>query len=106
MWSPNRYSWVRRSSSDFTSASRGVPTARIEADFIAPSRLGDKVLFSLHITKIGRSSIALTITGRLGAETRMHAHLTLVWVDGGSSAPWPDDMRARLTTYMESQDAP
>lgn len=84
----------------------GVPTARIEADFIAPSRLGDKVLFLLHITKIGRSSIALTITGRLGAETRMHAHLTLVWVDGGSSAPWPDDMRARLTTYMESQDAP
>ncbi len=84
----------------------GVPTARIEADFIAPSRLGDKVLFSLKITRLGRSSITCQIEGAMGQDTRLRAQLTLVWVQDLHSAPWPDDMRTRLTQYMERQDAP
>ena len=82
-------------------AHNGVPTVAIEADFMAPSRLGDKVLFSLQIVKLGRSSVTVCIEGRMGDELRMRATLTLVWIDGMKAAAWPDDMRARLQTYME-----
>lgn len=82
-------------------AQNGVPTVSIAADFMAPSRLGDKVLFSLKIVKMGRSSVTVCIEGRMGDELRMRATLTLVWIDGMKAAAWPDAMRARLQAYME-----
>jgi len=82
-------------------AHNGVPTVAITADFMAPSRLGDKVLFSLQILKLGRSSVTICIEGRMGEELRMRATLTLVWIDEMKAAAWPDAMRARLQAYME-----
>ena len=79
----------------------GVPTVALAAEFVAPSRLGDKVLFSLTIEKIGRSSVSLKIAGHMGAELRLRVALTLVWIDGMKAAAWPDAMRARLIAYME-----
>lgn len=87
-------------------AQNGVPTARIEADFIAPSRLGDKVLFSLRISRLGRSSATFLIQGHHADERRLSVNLTVVWVDNLHSAPWPDAMRARLIAYQEIQDEP
>jgi 4-hydroxybenzoyl-CoA thioesterase len=83
----------------------GVPTAHIEADFLAPARLGDKILFALKITKIGNSSLTVTIEGQAEGSLRIRAHLTLVWVEDLRATPWPAPMRARLTTYQETQDA-
>ena len=79
----------------------GVPTVKIEAEFVAPSRLGEKVLFTLEIVKIGGASAELSIRARLGAEERMRVRLTLVWIQAGRAAPWPQDMRARMVTFME-----
>lgn len=81
----------------------GVPTVRIEANFVAPSRLGDKVTFGLELKKIGGSSLALTITGRMGDEVRMTADLTLVWIDDMRAAPWPEDMRRRMEDFKETK---
>jgi 4-hydroxybenzoyl-CoA thioesterase len=80
----------------------GVPTVRIEADFMAPSRLGDKVEFTLIVRKLGGSSVTVEITGRHGDQLRMRAHLTLVWIDNMKAAPWPDAMRARLAAHLET----
>lgn len=82
-------------------AQNGVPTVAITADFMAPSRLGDKVLFSLEIIKLGRSSVTVRIEGRMGDELRMRADLTLVWIAAMKAAPWPEEMKARLTAYRE-----
>ncbi len=82
-------------------AQNGVPTVRIEADFMAPSRLGDKVLFSLDIVKIGRSSVTVLIAGRMADELRLRATLTLVWIDTMKATAWPDAMRARMVGFME-----
>jgi 4-hydroxybenzoyl-CoA thioesterase len=80
----------------------GVPTVHIEADFIAPSRLGDKVAFTLVVRKLGGSSVGVEITGRMGEEMRLRAHLTLVWIDNMKAARWPEAMRARLAAHLES----
>ena len=80
----------------------GVPTVHLEADFMAPSRLGDKVAFTLIVRKLGGSSVAVEITGRMGEEMRLRARLTLVWIDAMKAAPWPDAMRAALVKYRET----
>lgn len=79
----------------------GVPTVRIEAEFVAPSRLGEKVLFTLEIVKLGGASAEFSIRARLGEEERMRLRLTLVWIESGRAAPWPEEMRARMVTFME-----
>ncbi|MDR0809311.1 MAG: acyl-CoA thioesterase [Gemmobacter sp.] len=81
----------------------GVPTVRLEANFLAPSRLGDKVIFGLELKRIGGSSLSLTITGWMGDQVRMTADLTLVWVDDMRAAPWPEDMRRRMEDFMEAK---
>jgi 4-hydroxybenzoyl-CoA thioesterase len=80
----------------------GVPTVRIEADFRAPSRLGDRLAFTLEVVRLGGSSATFRIVARVGEEVRMEARLTLVWVSPeGRAAPWPADMRARLEDACE-----
>ena len=79
----------------------GVPTVMIEAEFVAPSRLGEKVLFTLEIVKLGGASAEFAIRAALGAEERMRLRLTLVWIEAGRAAPWPQEMRARMVTFME-----
>jgi 4-hydroxybenzoyl-CoA thioesterase len=81
----------------------GVPTARLECDFKSPSRLGDHITWSLEITRLGGSSVRFRLTARCNDEHRLTADLTLVWVTGaGRPAPWPDDVRARFTAFMEA----
>lgn len=82
----------------------GVPTVHINADFMAPSRLGDKVLFCLIVRKIGGSSVEVEITGQLGDELRLRATLTLVWIDNMKAARWPDALRARLAAHLEARE--
>lgn len=82
----------------------GVPTVHIEADFMAPSRLGDKVVFTLVPRKLGGSSVTVEITGRLGEELRLRAVLTLVWIDNMKAARWPEPMRARLAAHLETTE--
>lgn len=79
----------------------GVPTVHVEAKFTAPSRLGDRVLFTLAVRKLGASSATVEIVGRKGEELRMQSHLTIVWIDNMKAARWPDAMRARLAAHLE-----
>ncbi len=81
----------------------GVPTVHIEADFVAPSRLGDKVVFTLRVVKVGGSSVGVEITGRMGEEMRLRVRLTLVWIDTMKATRWPDAMRARLEAHLETE---
>jgi 4-hydroxybenzoyl-CoA thioesterase len=80
----------------------GVPTVRLVCDFRAPSRLGDRVEFTLQQNRIGGASADFTITGRVGAEVRLTAELTLVWVNRqGRAEGWPAVIRDRMTAFME-----
>ena len=86
-------------------ADNGVPTVAMEAVFQKPSRLGDKLRFTLRVEKIGGSSVRLVIQGSGPDGPRMQATTTLAWIDGMKAAPWPKEMRAALEAYKETQDA-
>lgn len=82
-------------------ADNGVPTVALAAEFVKPSRLGDKVMFSLEITKLGRSSAQVKIEAHMGEELRMRVNLTLVWIAAMKAVAWPQEMRARMQAFME-----
>ena len=81
--------------------SQGVPTARVETNFHAPSRLGDRLDFTLDVARIGGASVNFKLTARCAQELRITADLTLVWVQSGRPAPWPEALRSRLATHLE-----
>ena len=84
---------------------RGIPTAEINVTFLAPSRLGDVLEFSVSVPRIGNSSADVETTCRLGTETRFVARQTLVRIDldTGRPEPWPEQVRARMNG---GKDAP
>ena len=86
-------------------ADNGVPTVAMEAVFQKPSRLGDKVRFTLHVEKVGGSSVKLWIEGHGPDGLRLRVGMTLAWIDGMRAAPWPSEMRMALERYRETQDA-
>ncbi len=84
---------------------QGVPTARLEANFMAPSRLGDHLSWALDVVRVGGASVQMTLVATAGAALRLRVDLTLVWVQGGRPQPWPDAIRARLVACTEAADA-
>jgi 4-hydroxybenzoyl-CoA thioesterase len=80
----------------------GVPTARIETDFRAPSRLGDLLDWVLVVERLGGSSATIRLEARCGQDHRLTALLTLVWLSA-SRRPgrWPDPIRAALAAHLE-----
>jgi acyl-CoA thioester hydrolase len=47
--------------------------------------------------KVGRTSVTVRSTVRVGERVCCVVRTTYVWVAGGEAAPWPDDVRARLS---------
>ena len=80
---------------------KGVPTARLEAEFAAPSRLGDRLAFALEVARIGGASLNLRIRAERDGEERLRFASTLVFIDlaTGRPEPWPDELRPRLARF-------
>jgi 4-hydroxybenzoyl-CoA thioesterase len=79
-----------------------VPTARVETDFRAPSRLGEVLDWTLDVERVGGSSVLVRLAARCCGEHRLTARLTLVWVTAGRPTRWPDAMRAALSRHEEA----
>ena len=81
-----------------------VPTAAVEARFIAPSRLEDDLTFALTVTRLGGASCALRHRISAGDQLRFEATQTIVYV-GASLKPeaWPGALRARIAPFLEVQ---
>ena len=86
---------------------RGHPelAVAIEAVFQRPSRLGEKVRFTLKVERVGGSSVKLWVEGQGPDGLRLRVGMVLAWIDGMKAAPWPAEMRAALESYKETQDA-
>ena len=81
----------------------GVPTARVETDFRAPSRLGEVLDWVLVVERVGGSSVTIRQEARCGGALRVVARLVLVWLSPeGRPARWPDRVRAALVAEEEA----
>ena len=82
---------------------RGVPTVAHETRFLKPSRLGERLDFTLTPKRLGGSSVTLNVEAACGGEPRVSFTTTLVWFAkaDGRPRPWPEDLRAGIETEME-----
>lgn len=87
----------------FNDTKTGVPTATIETNFHAPSWLGDKLIWRLEVTRLGRTSVSFALECACGAQKRVSAKTTLVHVDGETAKPqpWTDAVRDKIQNFME-----
>jgi 4-hydroxybenzoyl-CoA thioesterase len=89
---------------DFVSKERrGLPTAHIDCDFRAPSKIGETVQMRLGVRKIGNSSITLAVSVHGGGTLRVTANqvLVLISLEDGAVLPIPSALRKRFARFME-----
>jgi 4-hydroxybenzoyl-CoA thioesterase len=83
----------------------GVPTVRLECDFTAISRHGDRLRQRLWLSKLGRTSIdvAAEFIGD-GGELRARFRQVLVCtsLQTHQPLPVPDDLRAQMQRYVSA----
>jgi len=61
------------------------------------ARWGDTVEVDADLEKLGRTSVTVRFTVRVGDRECCVVRTTYVCTSGGSPAPWPDGVRALLT---------
>ena len=86
----------------------GVPTVAHETRFLKPSRLGDRLDFTLTPIRLGRSSLTLSVEAICAAEPRVSFTTTLVWYAkaDGRPRPWPAELRAGIEMEMQEGVTP
>jgi 4-hydroxybenzoyl-CoA thioesterase len=80
---------------------KGVPTVRLESEFIAPVRIGDTLRQSLSVDAIGRSSCSLKHLAEVDGRPVARFDQTIVFTDLAAmkAEPWPADMRSSLARF-------
>jgi 4-hydroxybenzoyl-CoA thioesterase len=84
----------------------GVPTVHIDVEFRRPSRLGDRLLFSLDLLKLKRTSLMLGIGATCRGEERLRLRQVLTCTSLGDAIhaiDIPADLRAAMSRYLHSE---
>ena len=81
----------------------GIPTVHIEAGFHAASRLEEILTLTLHVKKIGKSSVTLNIEAHCQGELRCQITQVIVFTqldtEPIASIPVPDAIRTQLVRF-------
>jgi 4-hydroxybenzoyl-CoA thioesterase len=82
----------------------GLPTVRLECDFTAITRQGEKLRQRLAVAKLGRTSLELAVEYDCAGELRARFRQVLVCTSLAThqSHPLPDDLRSAMTRYLRS----
>ncbi|MBK0328925.1 acyl-CoA thioesterase [Rhodobacteraceae bacterium F11138] len=93
------YGWA---SMGITGNGMGTPMGKIEMRFSNPSYLGDWLDLDLTLARLGTASATFDIRCSSQDELRFECRATIIHArtGGGKSAPWPDDVRARMIAYQ------
>ncbi len=85
----------------------GLPTAKIECEFLHPSRLGDTVDLTVYLKRIGTSSLSILFVGTVAGEQRLRANSVIVNIslEDGRPRPLSDSLRIQLEAYASRQGA-
>ena len=80
----------------------GLPTVRLEIDYLGPSWYGDVLNFTLAVERMGRSSMTLDVRARAGGSERLRARLTVVLttLKDLRVIPIEGEWRARFAPYL------
>jgi 4-hydroxybenzoyl-CoA thioesterase len=82
----------------------GLPTVRLECDFTAVSKLGDRLRQRLSVAKLGRTSLELAAEFDCAGQLRARFRQVLVCTSLAThkSHPLPDDLRAGMQRFLRT----
>lgn len=82
---------------------RGFPVVNTQCEFSRPCQLGDCLVMELVVAHLGRSSLSLSIRGRVGEEEKLRARHTvsMVSLDTFRSVAIPEELRVKMVHYIE-----
>lgn len=85
----------------------GLPSVTINLEFKKPAVYGDVLNFAVHVRAIGRSSLDLETIVKVESYViwTVRQRIILTSLSNHKSHPWPDEIRAGLTRYLESANA-
>ena len=85
----------------------GTPTLKLDVSFFKPGFHGDVLEFAIRIVRIGNSSMDLEHTISAYGATLWSASQRIVAtsLETHKACPWPDDVRAALSVYLERKHA-
>lgn len=80
---------------------KGVPTVRLESEFVRPVRVGDKLRQSLGVEALGRSSCDLKHIASIDDRLVARFDQTIVYTDltAMRAEHWPADLRAAISAF-------
>lgn len=83
----------------------GVPTVHMEVDFVAPSKIGERLRMQLAVKRIGTRSIMLSLAAFAGDALRVQVQQTIVLFSLAQreSVAIPDDLRRRLSLFLAEE---
>lgn len=83
----------------------GFPVVSLTCNFIAPSRIGERITLGLTLQHMGKSSLALGMTCSYKGEERVRATLVLVSIDldKTKAVPVPEDLRLLMTGFQSGE---
>ena len=81
----------------------GFPYVHIETDFKIPSRMGERLDLTLLLTRIGQSSLTVTIVGHLAGVERLRARLVtaMTSLETQRSVELPQALRDKFAAYLK-----
>ena len=82
----------------------GMPTAQLDASFVAPSRLGEQLRFELRVLRLGRSSLQLehqVVGPEASLRVRFLQRIVVTSLDTHRPIAWPDDLREAIQGFKE-----
>ena len=71
-------------------------------EWSSSARWGDTVTVDAAAERLGRTSVTVRFTVRVGERVCCVVRTTYVGTSGGASAPWPDDVRERLEAALSA----
>jgi acyl-CoA thioesterase FadM len=82
----------------------GLGYVSVSADFMKPSRMGDRLECAVLVTRIGNASLGLAIHGFRDQAPAVIGRLVMVTtsLETHTSIPLPDDLRAAVEQYQET----
>ena len=80
----------------------GTPTIDIQCEFIKPCRYGEHLKLELKVTKIGRTSFHVAVTGTVAGELRWRTRHALCFLSTETyrPVPIPEGLREKMAQYL------
>lgn len=80
----------------------GVPTVKLNVEFLSPSEMQDQLTITITPTDVGRASCAFSALFSGDGRDRLRADVVLVCMDLESkkARPWPDQVRRGLAAGL------